>query len=320
MSFQDAPNPHSPVAVPVAVDEDGSLVAPADADPDRAYRCPGCGAGLVLRQGELRRPHFAHRRGDGCGSESRLHRAAKRRIVEVVEAWLDGGGPRPCVARPCPVWSCDGGVVQDLPSDVSAVADEVRLADGTIGDVVLYRGGDPCAVIEVKATHRVGGEKATRLGLPWFEVEAEAVLERPYWWVAVQDGLAAFSCPACARRAEASSTGARVVRERARALAGRLAVPLPPSPPYRSVAHECWRCGAEMLVHAWPGGGDHSPRRPPDPLPSTVRHRVTDGGGNYWANCCPACDAVQGDYYLVRDNPDYQAIREPPDGPAFGRP
>lgn len=192
-------NPHSSIAVPVAVDKAGELVRPQDADPAGSYRCPGCGSELIVRQGELRRAHFAHRRGDGCSIESVLHRAAKRRLVQVVEQWLHSGGPRPCISRPCPLYTCDGGVVQDVPDDVTGVAEEVRLADGTIGDVVLYRDQSPCAVVEVMATHAVGREKAARLGLPWFEVEAEAVLERPYWWVAVQDGLEPFTCPACSR-------------------------------------------------------------------------------------------------------------------------
>lgn len=68
-----------------------------------------------------------------------------------------------------------------------------------------------------------------------------------------------------------------------------------------------------MLAFLWPGGGGHSARRPPDPIPRTVQHRVTDGGGNYWANCCPACSAVQGDYYLARDNEDYAQVRDLPD-------
>lgn len=313
MSFpDDEPHPHSAVAVPVAVNEAGELVRPDDADAAGRYRCPGCGADLIVRQGELRRAHFAHRRGDGCSTESTLHRAAKRRLVQVVEDWLHRGGPRPCISRPCPRFSCDGGIVQDIPADVSGVAEEVRLGDGTIGDVVLYRGQAPCAAIEVVVSHAVGREKASRMALPWFEVEAEAVLDRPYWWVAVQDGLEPFTCPACSRRAEARYAEVREGEERARRVAERLDVALPPNPPYRSVAHECWKCGSEMLAHWWPGGGDHSVRRPPDPIPSNVRHRVTDGGGNYWANCCPTCSAVQGDFYLARDNRDYARLRELP--------
>lgn len=310
MTLQAHPDPHSARAVPVALAEDGSLVRPVDADPGTAYRCPGCGSELILRKGELRRTHFAHRRSDGCSPESALHRAAKHRIVQVVDEWIGGGGPPPCISRPCPAFSCDGGIVQDVPDDVTGVGVEVRLADGTIGDVVLYRGNEPCAVIEIAVTHRVDREKALRLGVPWFEVDAQEVLGRPYWWVAVQDGLEPFTCPACARRAEAEYAEIRDAEARARAVADRLDLGLPPSPPYRFVAHECWRCGSEMVVFSWPGGGGHSARRPPDPIPRSVRHRVTDGGGNYWANCCPRCSAVQGDYYLARDNRDYARVRE----------
>lgn len=195
---------------------------------------------------------------------------------------------------------------------MTGVAEEVRLDDGTIGDIVLYRGEAPCAVIEVVVTHSVGREKADRLGLPWFEVEAEAVLDRPYWWVAVQDGLEPFTCPACSRQAEARYAEVREVEARAQVVADQMDIGLPPNPPYHSVAHECWRCGSEIIVYSWPGGGDHSVRRPPDPMPSTVQYRVTDGGGNYWANCCPKCSAVQGDYYLARDNEDYARVRELP--------
>lgn len=310
MTLPEAPDPHSAKAVPVASAPDGSLVRPVDADPDASYRCPGCGSRLILRRGELRRAHFAHRRGDGCSAESALHRAAKRRIKQVVEQWLDGTGPRPCISRPCPTFTCDGGVVQDVPDDVTGVAEEVRLADGTIADVVLYRDEEPCAVIEVAVTHRVDRAKASRLDLPWFEVDATEVLDRPYWWVAAQDGLEPFTCPACSRRAEATHADVRNAEARARRVAEDLDLGLPPSPPYRFAAHECWRCGSEMVVFSWPGGGSHSARRPPEPIPSTVRHRVTDGGGNYWANCCPRCAAVQGDYYLARDNRDYAKVRE----------
>jgi hypothetical protein len=65
-----------------------------------------------------------------------------------------------------------------------------------------------------------------------------------------------------------------------------------------------------MVVFLWPGGGGHGKRRPPEPIPASLRHCVTEGWGDYCANCCPRCSAVQGDYYLPRDNPDYARVRE----------
>jgi hypothetical protein len=202
-------------------------------------------------------------------------------------------------------------VVQDIPDNITHAAAEVRI-DGSVGDVVLYRGETPAAVVEVLATSRVSYEKANRFTVPWLELRAEDVLERPYWWVAVQDGLHPFTCPACAARTEERLAGLWDVQTRARLVAERQALPLPPSPPYFYVPHNCWRCGIEMVAFLWPGAG-HSPRRPPDPIPPTVQHRVTEGAGDYWANCCPRCSIVQGDYYLERDNPDFAMVRELPD-------
>lgn len=200
--------------------------------------------------------------------------------------------------------------MQDLPDDVTHAREEVRLPNGVVADVVLYRGETPAAAIEVLVTSRVGTEKAGRMGLPWVELLAADILDRPYWWVAVQDGLRPFQCPVCAERDEERAGELRQVRQRAVAAAGRLDVNLPPSPPYSAAVHACWRCGAEMLVYAWPGSGGHSARRPPDPIPRSVEHRVTEGAGDYWANCCPVCSAVQGDHYLATGNSDYQMVRE----------
>lgn len=289
---------------------DGSIVRPSEAEEGGAYRCPGCGVDVILRRGELRRPHFAHRSGEGCSSESTLHRAAKRRLLQVIGEWKAGLGPRPCVSRPCPRYACVGGTVQDVLSDITHAATEVRLEGSVVADVVLYRGDEPAAVIEVLATSRVGREKASRFKIPWVELRAEDILDRPYWWVAVQDGLEPFACPVCADRADAGRAELRVIQERALVIAERQDATVPPSPPYQYVPHACWRCAAEMVAYLWPGGGSHSPRRPPEPIPPTVQHRVTEGAGDYCANCCPRCSAFQGDYYLVRDNTDFAKVRE----------
>lgn len=297
-------------AVPVAYDASGALVLPDDATPGRSFRCPGCGASVVLRRGRHRRPHFAHRGGEGCSTESVLHRAAKHRLHEALRAWLGGQGPRPCVARACPSVSCDGGIVQDLPDDVTDVAEEVRLPDGSIADLVLYRGESPVAAVEIVVTNRVSEEKSARLEIPWMALLAEEVMERPYWWVVAQDGLRPFRCPACSRRSAHRAAELDAVTARARVLAAEEGWSLPPSPPYRFVSHRCWRCSSPMVVFIWPGGGGHSRQRPPDPIPASLRHRVTEGWGDYWANCCPRCAAVQGDHYLPRDNRDYALVRE----------
>ncbi len=292
------------LAVPVAFSADGSLVRPHQAREGRHYRCPGCDAKVVLRSGKLRRPHFAHGGGDGCSTESTLHRAAKHQILQVIEEWKDGAGPQPCMSRPCPRYGCDGGIVQDVPHDITHAAAEVRLEDGSIADVVLFRGTDAAVAIEILVTHAVGSQKVERLSVPWMELLAVDVLDRPYWWSLSQDGLQPFVCPACAKRYESATRALSEIQGRTLAIAKRLGLRLPASPPYYSVAHDCWRCGSGMVAFVWPGGGGHGDRRPPAPIPASVQHRATDAG-DYWANCCPSCSAVQGDHYLSHDNADY---------------
>jgi hypothetical protein len=181
----------------------------------------------------------------------------------------------------------------------------VRLPDGSVADVVLFRGDHAAAAIEIRAKHRVSEEKARRLAIPWVELEAAEVLERPYWWTAVQDGLRPFRCPVCARAEAERAEEVDEIRSRAVALAERTRTTLPPSPPYHFAPHTCWRCGAEMVTFIWPGSGNHSRRRPPDPIPAQVQHRMSDWMGDYWGNCCPQCAALQGDHYLRTENQDY---------------
>lgn len=297
-------------AVPIGYDSSGALVRPEDARRGEAYRCPGCGAPVVLRRGERRRPHFAHRGGEGCSAESVLHRTAKELVIELISNWKGADGPRPSVSRPCPSPGCDGGIVQDLPDDVTHALPEVRLGDGSIADVVLYRGESPAVAVEIVVTHRVSDAKARRLRLPWMELLADDLLDRPYWWVVVQDGLNPFECPSCQRQDRARSSTVAEIAGRARRVAEQSAVYLPPSPPYRFVPHTCWRCAESMVVYLWPGGGGHSRVRPPAPIPSSLELRATDWGGDHWANCCPSCSAVQGDHYLLRDNTDYAVVHE----------
>lgn len=295
--------------VPFARGEGGRLVYPHEAGSGAEYSCPACGEAVLLRAGSKRRAHFAHR-GASCAPDSSLHRSAKTLVAEVVRAWKSGVGPRPSISRPCPRSSCDGGIVQDLPEDVTDAVIEARLGSGHVGDVVLLRGSEPAVVIEILATSPVGAEKAGRLELPWVELGAEDLLERPYWWVALQDGLRPFTCPSCEQRDASRAEELADVRRRAEEVARRVGARVASNLEYHPAPHVCWRCSTEMIVYAWPGSGRHTRSRPPEPIPGSVQERWTDGAGHYWANCCPTCSAVQGDYHLGAHNPEYARVRE----------
>lgn len=43
-------------------------------------------------------------------------------------------------------------------------------------------------------------------------------------------------------------------------------------------------------------------KRPPEPIPPTVKFAYTrTTGARYWANTCPHCQAVQGDWNLYAE-------------------
>ncbi|MBP5332913.1 MAG: hypothetical protein J6Y66_01940 [Bacteroidales bacterium] len=70
-----------------ALDENNRLLSIKQAYLERqeghTYHCIGCGAEMIARLGEVRNWHFSHRSGEAhCGTETYLHKLAKRRIKE----------------------------------------------------------------------------------------------------------------------------------------------------------------------------------------------------------------------------------------------
>ena len=78
---------------------------------------------------------------------------------------------------------------------------------------------------------------------------------------------------------------------------------------YRSAKRRCWKCGESTVVWNWPGHVMWDDQEPPKPIPSNVRWAYSGAAmGDYWANVCEHCGAVQGDWYLYME----------PDRPFFG--
>ncbi len=68
--------------VPLAADDAGRIVSPEEAAKDRNFYCPACAALLILRKGNLKTPHFAHKNGGSCAGETVLHVTAKKLIKQ----------------------------------------------------------------------------------------------------------------------------------------------------------------------------------------------------------------------------------------------
>jgi predicted RNA-binding Zn-ribbon protein involved in translation (DUF1610 family) len=91
--------------VPVGESPKGTLVRAQHANPSIKYVCPGCGAPLILRNGEVKSPHFAHQSHAFCSPETALHLGIKTWIAKLLCKCLKGhrkGIPRikvPCMGH-----------------------------------------------------------------------------------------------------------------------------------------------------------------------------------------------------------------------------
>jgi hypothetical protein len=196
--------------VPAGASPTGALVQAHHARPAVAYRCPGCGSPLVLKRGEVRSPHFAHKSHAFCSPETSLHLGVKNWIAKMLKRRPRGlrvGVPKlrvPCAgihgargyghAKECPgrAWLH----LADL--DFDEVAVERGTLDALRPDVLLLHHGEPVLGIEVLVTHAVDEGKAARCSHPWIEVDAMQVLRSPRAWKPCQGRHPwTGACPLC---------------------------------------------------------------------------------------------------------------------------
>jgi hypothetical protein len=215
--------------------------------------CLECRRQLVLKLGDVRAHHAAHRAGDdgACSltaPESALHLDVKlnvaRLLRESAEHYLRAGVScahgrgRADDEPPADDGPCPQTLQVDLARDWDAVEVELwhpgELRDMR-PDIALVARGTPVAFIEVRATHAVGIEKAGTLAsaaIPWIEISVDPSLATGGSWntdaplPARRLGVAGHSPDApwrCAEHAEAHARwrSARdgvlaVERERAR--------------------------------------------------------------------------------------------------------
>jgi len=184
--------------VPVGESPNGTLVRACHANPLIKYVCPGCGTPLILRNGEVKSPHFAHQSHALCSPETALHLGVKNWIAKILCKCLNGqrnGIPKfkvPCLGHNNlnvfdSSYHCHGDAwlsFADILFDEVAV--EKLTTDGLKPDVLLLNKTVPILGIEVLVTHAVDGFKAAGFTHPWIEVEAAQVLQSPRCWTPTQ--------------------------------------------------------------------------------------------------------------------------------------
>jgi hypothetical protein len=282
--------------VPLAVDREGRLHSPENADKSREYFCPACQASVILKQGQVRIAHFAHKASEICTQETIVHQTAKLLVQKSVSEWKEGRSTAPVLQRKCQI--CGSMVSQPLPDNVEKAVVEYRLVNGLIADIALLAGEELLAIVEIKVTHAVDDMKADRLdrlAVPFIELDGQEVIENPAVWKPLTDRFKPITCENCKA---IYSEFQRKVREVAQSNGIDL-----PTKYYCYGLWRCWKCKREIIVFAGPTNGLSAPNILP--RPKTIRYgfsKIT--GEKYWVNTCPFCQSVQsiqGDYFLYCD-------------------
>lgn len=288
------------IKVPLAIDDLGKLTRIDDATRGINYRCPACNMPLIVRKGKINIHHFAHQACDFCSQETVIHKTAKLLIQKLVLDWKNGLTPAPIINRKCRI--CHSTIQQPLPDKVQRAELEVSLKNGSIVDVALLGSEEILAGIEVRVTHEVNSEKSESLPIPFIEIDGFTFVENPNEINVLVDKFNPITCKECKEKL-------REYYSRAKILAKQCNIDLPISF-YRFGISNCWKCKKQILVFTWPNHSSFSITEPTKkPKPRTIQWRYSNTvRSKYWANCCPFCNRIQGDFFLYNTS----------DSPFFG--
>ena len=156
-------------------------ISPEMAEKGQDFLCPICDNEVILKRGEVRRPHFAHKPDTGCSGEGVRHKVAKQMIYLMYRRSIDTPMTSIGVFRRCPNCSQHAICIQGRTGYDDDVKCEVNVGGYRV-DIALFRNGKPTYGIEIQDTHPVDDEKwdaFKKLGFPCIEVEAKDVI---YMW------------------------------------------------------------------------------------------------------------------------------------------
>lgn len=295
--------------VPFAFDDEERLCVPKTAEKGKHYFCPGCRDTVILKKGEVKAAHFAHKASKTCSQETIVHKTAKNLVVKTISDWKAGKTESPKLRRKCgfkidygPLYgeeTCEETYDQPIPDKVEQAVTEYRMSNGFIADVALMVENEPALAIEIRVTHAVDENKAHSLSVPFIELDGHTVLEKPNHFDPIRDNkLNLFTCNTC-KEAEPKFEDkvAKVAKQT------RIKLPDRDSCYYRYGINKCWNCQREIILYTWPGNDwDTSPPKK-KPIPQTIKFCYSRTiGHKYWANTCPCCKRIQGDFFLHGSN------------------
>lgn len=163
--------------IPYAYTGNKTPISPEVAEKGGDFLCPLCDTEVVLKRGDVRRPHFAHKPDTGCSGEGVRHKVAKHMIYLMYLRTIRTVMMSVATYRRCS--NCSQSVIFSQTPNYDDVACEVDIGKHRV-DVVLLRDGEPISGIEVRDTHPVDDAKwdaFKALRFPCIEVESQAIID-----------------------------------------------------------------------------------------------------------------------------------------------
>lgn len=132
---------------------------------EKGYVCPGCNEEVIVRKGEKRRPHFAHKAGSTCetGYQTAIHLLAKEiisrekrfRIPDLSEKYAVDGRSTVLVSNRKVMFCLP--LAQTLDLSDAIIKTEKKLLDRIPDILIEYKGRN--LIVEIFVTHKVTKDK-----------------------------------------------------------------------------------------------------------------------------------------------------------------
>ncbi len=183
--------------IPYALTQDKKIINPQKANKDSKLSCPQCNSPVILKKGDIRKAHFAHKIDTQCSHESVTHATAKKMIIyawknptNMISPHHDPLSPSDVlIFRRCK--RCGGGsygniLVGDI-GDIDDIKDEVMVGNYRV-DVAFMSCKMPQFAIEVVHTHETTSQKWNdfkKWKFPCIEIEAQHIIDR--WDLSLND-------------------------------------------------------------------------------------------------------------------------------------
>jgi len=145
---------------------------PCNAEKGLDYICPQCEASVIIRKGDIKQHHFAHKPGKrDCKFYDHPGEGAIHKMTKYIIADLLSKGKIKKIVRSCPS-GCNFEEKLEYEEGDEVVV-EHRVNDKCIVDVAVINNGTLKYVFEICDTHKTTRETPE----PWFEIDANKFLK-----------------------------------------------------------------------------------------------------------------------------------------------